>query len=183
MSYREIAVPVTNPTHFIVTDGTTPAATVGYSSLTDIQSAMGIGAGSTIVNVGDDVSLLNNDAGYLVSGDLGTAAFTASTDYATAAQGVKADNAAVVEYFTVTVNSGDWSGSNPVTATVTVTGLLGTDQPMVDMDLSSVAFVDIDGYQDDWSNVYRVEASNNELTIYSTVLINRDVDLIIQVIR
>ena len=183
MSYREIAVPVANPTHFIVTDGTTPASTVGYSSLAVIQNAMGIGTGSTIVNVGDDVSLLTNDAGYLVTGDLGTAAFTASTDYATAAQGLKADNAAVVEYFTVTVNSGDWSGSNPVTATVTVTGLLATDRPMVDMDLTSVAFVDVDGYQDDWANVYRVDAGTNQLTIYSTVLINRNVDLIIQVIR
>ena len=49
MSYREITVPVANPTHFIVIDGTTSSATVGYSSLAAIKNVMGIGTESTHV--------------------------------------------------------------------------------------------------------------------------------------
>lgn len=72
---------------------------------------------------------------------------------------------------TVTGSSGttDWTGTDPVTASVTVSGLLSTDKPFVDIDLSAVAFANVADAQTAWGTVYRVEASaDNTLKLYAT---------------
>lgn len=64
--------------------------------------------------------------------------------------------------------SSDWSSSEPSVATITVSGLLGTDVPIVDIDLSDKSFADVEAILADWSFVYRVEASaNNQLKLYA----------------
>ena len=63
----------------------------------------------------------------------------------------------------------DWSGSAPYTAVITVSGLLDTATPIVDLDLSSVDFDDVEDVQSDWALVYRVAATDvNELTLFAT---------------
>jgi hypothetical protein len=78
----------------------------------------------------------------------------------------------VSRIFTSSVATGDWSqasGSDPWIATKAVTGILSTDVPIVDLDLSSVAFGSVGDVQADWALVYRVEASgSNEVKLYAT---------------
>lgn len=56
-----------------------------------------------------------------------------------------------------TLSSASWSGSTaPYTQSIAVTGLLATQHPIVDLDLSSVAEADRAGKISDWSKIERV---------------------------
>jgi hypothetical protein len=92
------------------------------------------------------------------------------------------------EIFTTTIGgsggSSDWTGSDPYTAVMTVSGILSTDVPIVDINLSSVTFADVPDVQNDWALVYRVAATDdNELTFYATEEPVEDFTVQIQVVR
>jgi len=101
------------------------------------------------------------------------------------------DNFAVVKSFSTTITgsnaSSDWTqatGSDPYIATMTVTGVLSTDTPVVDINLSSVTYADVPDVQGDWALVYRVEASaDNEVKFYATAEPVEDLTVQIQVVR
>ena len=78
----------------------------------------------------------------------------------------------------------DWTGSDPYVATLTVSGILSTDVPIVDLDLSNVAFADVVDVQANWALVYRVEASaDNEIKLYAIDEPTEDFALTIKVVR
>ena len=78
----------------------------------------------------------------------------------------------------------DWVGSEPSVATMTVAGILGSDTPIVDIDLSNVSFSDVADTQSDWALVYRVEASaDDEVKFYATDEPTEDLDVQIKVVR
>jgi len=81
----------------------------------------------------------------------------------------------------------DWvqsSNTDPWIATKTVSGILSTDMPVVDIDLSNVAFTDVADTQSDWSLVYRVNASaDDEIKFYATDEPTKDLTVQIQVLR
>ena len=87
---------------------------------------------------------------------------------------------------TVTGSNGtsDWAGSDPYIATITVSGILSTDIPSVDLDMSNVAFADVPDIVGEFGLVYRIEASaDDEIKLYATAEPTQDFDLTIQVIR
>ena len=81
----------------------------------------------------------------------------------------------------------DWTqatGTDPWIATLTVSGILSTDRPIVDVDLSSVAFADVETAQTGWSLVYRAEASaDNQIKLYATAEPAPTFALLITVVR
>jgi len=81
----------------------------------------------------------------------------------------------------------DWtqaSGSDPWIATKTVAGILSTDHPIVDINLSAVTYADVPDVQNDWALVYRVEASDDdEIKFYATDEPTEDLDVQIKVVR
>jgi len=86
--------------------------------------------------------------------------------------------------FNLTIAPADWSGSDPYVATMTVTGILSTDAPIVDIDLSSVTFADVPDVRTEWNFVYRVEASNDdEIKFYSTSEPTEDLAVQVLVVR
>lgn len=86
--------------------------------------------------------------------------------------------------FNLTIAPADWTGSDPYVATMTVSGILSADVPVVDIDLSSVAFADVADTQSDWALVYRVEASaDDEVKFYATEEPAKDLDVQIKVVR
>jgi len=94
----------------------------------------------------------------------------------------------ISESFIITIEgsggSSDWTGSDPYTAVMTVSGILSTDAPIVDIDLSSVTYADVPDVQADWALVYRVAATDDdELTFYATAEPTEDFDVQIQVVR
>ena len=67
---------------------------------------------------------------------------------------------------------------------MTVSGILSSDRPVVDLDLSGVAFADVEDVQADWGLVYRVEASDDdELKFYATEEPTEEFPVQIKVVR
>jgi hypothetical protein len=92
--------------------------------------------------------------------------------------------------FTATIEGSDgdsdWTQdteSDPWIATVAVVGMRSTDQPVMDIDMSAVAFADVPDVQSDWALVYRGESDTDELTLYATAEPASDFDVILKVTR
>jgi hypothetical protein len=89
-----------------------------------------------------------------------------------------------VVYLTTTIATGDWSGTDPVTAVKTVSGVLSTDKPLIDIDLSSVAFANVEAKQTEYAKIYRVAATGaNEITFYALEAPTEELIIQIKVVR
>jgi hypothetical protein len=53
------------------------------------------------------------------------------------------------------------------TLTKTVNGILDTDDPLIDLDLSTVALANISEIQSQWNSLYRAETGTDTITLYS----------------
>lgn len=89
----------------------------------------------------------------------------------------------VSKQFTATIPADGWTGTAaPYSNAVTVTGLLATDSPIVDMipsETYAMAEQEIDGY----ATIYRMTAANNQLTAYATDKPTVDLAIQIRVVR
>jgi hypothetical protein len=79
------------------------------------------------------------------------------------------DNKAETAAFTTTIGASDtWTAETGYfTLTKTVTDILITDEPIVDIDLSNADLEDIEDIQAAWSTIYYIETKNNEVVFYS----------------
>ena len=89
----------------------------------------------------------------------------------------------VSQQFTATIPANGWTGATaPYSNTVTVTGLLATDNPIVDLlpsEVYATAEQEIDGY----STIYRMAAADGQLTIYATDKPTVDLKIQIRAVR
>jgi hypothetical protein len=90
---------------------------------------------------------------------------------------------ATVAFFATTVATTDWTGTGPYTAAKTVADILDTDRPIIDVDLSSVAFGDLTAVQGAWSSVYRAVTTENTITFYADEMPAENITLNIKVVR
>jgi hypothetical protein len=89
-----------------------------------------------------------------------------------------------VVYLTTTIATANWSGTDPVTAVKTVSGVLSTDKPLIDIDLSAVAFADVEDKQTEYAKIYRVAATDaNEITFYALEAPTEELVIQIKVVR
>jgi hypothetical protein len=79
------------------------------------------------------------------------------------------DNKAETAAFTTTIGATDeWTEETGYfTLTKSVTDILATDEPIVDIDLSNADLENIEGIQEAWGTIYFVETKNNEVVFYS----------------
>lgn len=66
--------------------------------------------------------------------------------------------------YTATLTSSGWSSSAPYSQTVAVNGILGTDNPFADIDLSSAS--NASDAIEAWNLIGRITANNNSITAY-----------------
>ena len=95
------------------------------------------------------------------------------------ALGVESPGAMVV----ATIADTDWTGSDPYIAAKTISGILSTDVPIVDLDLSEVLFADVPAKQANWAQVYRVVTSTDTVTFYATASPTESLPIQIKVVR
>jgi hypothetical protein len=89
-----------------------------------------------------------------------------------------------VFYFTTMIATGNWSGTDPVTAAKTVTGILATDKPLIDLDLSSVDFLNVEAKQTEYGKIYRVAATGaDEITFFALEVPTEELVINIKVVR
>jgi hypothetical protein len=78
--------------------------------------------------------------------------------------------------------TGDWEDA--YIATKTVSGILDTDRPIIDIDLSGLTFTTFEAVQDDYALIFRVEVSDdNELKFYASEEPTEDLTIAIKVVR
>ena len=73
------------------------------------------------------------------------------------------NNKAITTLYTATLSSSSWSSSAPYTQTVSVSGILSTDTPIVDVVLSSTTSTAISQIEA-WMSVSKIETANGSIT-------------------
>jgi hypothetical protein len=84
---------------------------------------------------------------------------------------------------TGTVPTTGWSGSGPFTIAVTVSGILSTDVPIIDLETSGVSFANLNSVANSWSRIYRAVTSTNTVTFYATAVPTIALPFKLQVVR
>lgn len=86
--------------------------------------------------------------------------------------------------YAATLPKTGWSSSAPYTQTVNVDGILSTDNPIVDIDMSGASTGNYESLMESWNFIGRVTANNGSITAYCyeekpTV----DIKLVLKVVR
>lgn len=114
-----------------------------------------------------------------------SAASSAASEAKTAADNAAAQVAskASTVLYSATIGT-TWSGSKaPYTQTVAVSGILVTDTPIVDVDLSSVAYADKDAVIEAYAKVYRITTANGTITVYADEATTTAIPIQLKVVR
>lgn len=88
-----------------------------------------------------------------------------------------------IRTYTVTIETTDWSGSEPAQATKSITGLLETDNPFLDIDLSSVTFANIETVQTEYAKIYQGTTSNGSITFDALDTPTENLALVLKVVE
>ena len=76
-----------------------------------------------------------------------------------------------------------WSGSEPCTQNISVPGILESDTPIVDIDLSAVDYSNKDAVIEAYSKIYRITTAANSITIYADEATTTAVSIQLKVVR
>jgi hypothetical protein len=90
-----------------------------------------------------------------------------------------------VFFFTTTIAAVDWTGASaPYSVAKEITGILDTDRPIVDLDLSAVDYADVAAKQADYALIYRAAATDDdEITFFATEEPTEELVIQIKVVR
>lgn len=140
-------------------------------------AAVTIPIATIIVNGGNGRGITNATRG-ITAGSIGTA--NLANESVTAA---KISNGAVSQTFTTVITADGWTGeAAPYTNAVTVTGLLATDTPIVDM-IPSDTFETAEEETEAYANIYRMVTADNQLKAYATEKPTVDISIQIKAVR
>lgn len=79
--------------------------------------------------------------------------------------GARALDAAIAHEYTVTLTASGWTGSAaPYTQTANVSGILATDRPIADLDVSGVSADDYNSLSSAWACVGRIQTAAGQIT-------------------
>ena len=85
--------------------------------------------------------------------------------------------------YTATIPSTSWTGASaPFSKVVAVTGLLSTDEPIIDLVLTGTYATDVT-MRENWSKIYRGVASANSITFYADSVPSADISVQLVVVR
>jgi len=91
--------------------------------------------------------------------------------------------AAVNVVYTATIQAANWSGSEaPFSQSVSVSGILSTDTPIIDVVMSGTYGTDIER-SSQWNYVYRAVTSDGSITFYAKTKPTIDLPIQIKVVR
>lgn len=140
-------------------------------------AAVTIPIATIIVNGGNGRGITNATGG-ITAGSIGTA--NLANGSVTAA---KISDGAVSQTFTAIITADGWTGeAAPYTNAVTVTGLLATDAPLVDM-IPSETYETAEAETEAYANIYRMVTADNQLTAYAAEKPNVDISIQIKAVR
>ena len=77
-----------------------------------------------------------------------------------------------------------WSGSSaPYTQSVSISGILATDTPIVDINFNSVTYANKEAVTTAWGSIYRITTAANSITVYADEKTTTSVPIQLKVVR
>jgi hypothetical protein len=155
---------------------------------TNLFATEGISATIVLIKDDTDAVLLDGGQGALVSAELLTNTSTQGglngllslQDVNEYLEANKAENYT----FAGTIAVANWSGTEaPYIATISTTGVLDTDEPIVDLDLSSEDYANWEDIEKDWTLVKMVETGAGSIVFYASEVPSVDIKFIARVVR
>jgi len=70
------------------------------------------------------------------------------------------------KYYSAILSASNWSSSAPYTQTVVISGIKSTDNPIVDIDMSSATSNNSSDLLNAWNRVGRISTNNNSIIAY-----------------
>lgn len=94
------------------------------------------------------------------------------------------NKATTIDYSTTLPSTG-WSGSGPYTIDVTTNlgTIVSTDKPIIDLDMTSVSFANVDSVNIEWAKVYRAASGAGKITFYAKTVPTVALALQVKVVR
>ena len=106
-----------------------------------------------------------------------------STSTSLAATAALANTKATTTLYTASITT-TWTGSAaPYTQTITVSGMLATDTPIVDVDLSGVTYANKDAVIEAYAKVYRITTAADSITVYADEKTTTAITIQLKVVR
>jgi hypothetical protein len=156
-------------------------AQVGLTNVTDFAQVRKIpSVTSGNIPTWGDTSGANLGTGYTVQTTLASSTTALPrADAVFTAVGARATTAT----YNATITAGSWTGSDPFTKEITVTGITATDNPIIDLELSGVTFANVPTVQTAWGKIYRGVTTANTITFYATEALSVDIPFSAKVVR
>lgn len=137
----------------------------GFDQFSNVQAALAVII-SHILDLEDEVSKSSSiEDGSVTTSKLASGAVIADKVGASAITKEKIAAGAVSTAFNVTLGN-VWAGSGPYTQTVNVSGILASDNPIIDVVMSGTYSEDKDR-RTEFSKIYRAVTANNSITFYA----------------
>lgn len=96
------------------------------------------------------------------------------------------DNAASYQTYSTSIPANGWieQSAGWYTNTINVTGILATDTPVVDVNLTSASSqTDVDSILENWAYVFRITCSAGSITCYASSDTSTDIPITLGVTR
>ena len=117
--------------------------------------------GSTNASINATVNKLSTARTVALSGDVtGSVSFDGSKDVTINT------TVSAAKHYTATLSSSGWSSSAPYTQTVSISGIKSTDNPIVDINMSSATSSNSASLLEAWALVGRVATADGKITAY-----------------
>ena len=159
----------------------TQTASKGYVDTTIGDSVLGEVPDGSLTDV-----KLSNTAGQIKDRVTDNANATGSietkTDFITVTQAVDLDNMATTVDYTVTIPSTSWTGTEPVTKSVTVASMLSTDTPVWGYVPTGTYATDLI-IKDNAGLILGIETLNGSITVTATEPPSANIPIILKVVR
>lgn len=91
-------------------------------------------------------------------------------------------NGKAAKFYKTAAIGTNWAGSGPYTQTVTVTGMLATDTPIIDL-LPSADFDTAQEELDAWASIYRIDTGADAITVYADAATTQSITIQILAVR
>lgn len=193
----------------IFSEVTTGSIAVGAGLTTGALNLASVGTGATPITIGHTGStttingsavlpsttsiglVTNTEIGYLdgvtsaIQTQLDGKAASSHTHAISNVTGLQTalDGKAITTVYTATIPSASWTGSSaPYSKAVTVTGILSTDTPIIDI-VQTGTYATDQAMVTNWAKIYRAVTSANTITFYSTAVPSADISIQVKVVR